>query len=81
MKIPRKLKIGGRTIKVKTAVMKEMGIADYEKGQIILKRGLNREAKEAAFIHEAMHHCNTTMPHSLLDSLSEQMYQIFKQMQ
>lgn len=81
MKIPRKLKIGGRTIKVRTKVMKDLGLADYERGYIWLKRGMTREAKEAVFIHEAAHHCNSTISHNVLDSLSEQLYQVFKQMQ
>lgn len=81
MRIPRKLQIGGRTIRVRHKVMKDLGMADYEHGTIWLKRGMNREAKEAVFIHEAAHHCNSTISHSVLDSLSEQLYQVFKQMQ
>ncbi len=78
MKIPRSLKIGGRKIKVRFAVMEHAGEADYEKGTITLKKGMTREAKEATFIHEMLHHMNTTLPHSTIDSLSEQIYQVFK---
>lgn len=78
MKIPRKIKIGGRTIKVKYEVMKSLGEARFEKNEIVLKKGMTREAQEATFIHEILHHMNSTMSHALLDSLAEQIYQVFK---
>lgn len=79
MRIPRTLKIGGRNIKVRTKVMEDLGLADFEKGVIYLKRGLNREAKEATFLHEWLHHANSTLPHTTIDSLAEQLHQLMKQ--
>lgn len=58
--------------------MEDLGLADYEKGLILIKRGMKRSAQEATFIHELFHHMNTTAGHALLDSLAEQTYQAFR---
>jgi hypothetical protein len=78
MKIPRTVLVGGRRIKVRFVEMKDLGIADYANGEIHIKKGMKRSAQEAVFIHELLHFCNTTMSHALLDSLAEQIYQVFK---
>ena len=56
--------------------MEDLGVADYERGEIWLKKGMSREAKEATLIHEMMHFCNTTINHTTLDSLAEQLYHV-----
>ena len=78
MKIPKQLTIGGRKIRVKFVDMDNVGEADYENGLILIKKGMKRSAQESTFIHEVFHHMNTTMSHSLLDSLAEQTYQVFR---
>lgn len=78
MRIPRKIRLGGRTIKVRFAQMEHYGEASYDKGEIVLKKGMPRDAKEATFFHECFHHMNTTVSHSTLDSLAEQTYQMLK---
>jgi hypothetical protein len=78
MKIPRVVTIGGRRIKVKFVEMKDLGIADYERGEILIKKGMKRSAQEAVFFHEIYHHMNSTLNHSVLDSLAEQTYQVLK---
>ena len=78
MRIPQRLTVGGRKIRVKYVEMKELGVADYEKGLILIKKNMKRSAQEAVFIHELFHHMNTTAPHALLDSFAEQVYHVFK---
>lgn len=58
--------------------MKPFGESDYARGVIWLRKGMPQEATEATLIHEAMHLMNTTMRHSTLDSLAEQIYQMLK---
>lgn len=78
MRIPKQVTIGGREIAVKFVDMKPVGMADYENGEILIKKGMKRSAQEAVFFHELFHHINTTMSHALLDSLAEQTYQVLK---
>ena len=78
MRIPRAITVGGRKIRVKYVDMAPVGMADYEHGEILIKKGMKRSAQEAVFFHEMFHHMNTTMSHSLLDSLAEQTYQVLK---
>jgi hypothetical protein len=78
MRIPKAITVGGRKIKVRFVDMKPVGTADYENGEILIKKGMKRSAQEAVFFHEMFHHINTTMNHALLDSLAEQTYQVLK---
>ena len=82
MKIPKKVKIGGHTIIVRQIEMVDdstcSGDAQYVSGQIRINKDLPQTRKEAVFIHEAMHHINSTLKHELLDSLAEQLYQFLK---
>ena len=78
MRIPQRISVGGRKIKVKFVDMADLGIADYENGLILIKKGMKRSAQEAVFFHELFHHMNSSMSHSLLDSLAEQTYQVLK---
>lgn len=79
MKFPKELKIGGHKF---TVVLKELekdlGCTDYTKNIITIDINLPQDQKEATLIHEIMHCMNTTLEHQLLDSLSEQMYQVLK---
>lgn len=83
MKIPKKLKIGGHDIQVRLI---EFGDADglcgntaYSKGEITINKELPQSQREATLIHEIFHVLNTTMSHDLIDSLSEQLYQVLKE--
>lgn len=80
MRIPRQLTIDGRKIKVRFVEMEKgcAGKADFENGLILIKKGMKRSAQESTFFHEAMHHCNTSMNHALLDSISGQMYSMLR---
>lgn len=78
MRIPKVLTLGGRKIKVRFVEMKDLGVADYERGEILIKKDMKRGAQEATFVHEMFHFMNTTMNHALLDSLAEQTYQVLR---
>ena len=83
MKIPKQLKIGGHVYKV---VLKkgpisdsdEQGYVDDEKGEIVLRSNVPKSHLETSLIHEILHCLNSVMNHELIDSLSEQIYQVFK---
>lgn len=86
MKIPKKIKIGAHLITVKMdPSMHEgsMGYSEYANNIICLNPKLPQSQIEATFIHEIFHFMNTTFSsnedgHRLLDSLSEQFYQVLK---
>jgi hypothetical protein len=85
MKIPKKIKIGGHTVKVDCSkeLIDEEGFWESKKGKISICSKLPQTHKEATLIHEIFHVINTTLDgdkigHSLLDSLSEQFYQVLK---
>lgn len=84
MKIPKQLKIGGHVIKIvrDLELPGENGNADTEKNQINICKNLPQSQKESTLIHEIFHFLNTTMDgdigHMLMDSLSEQFYQVLK---
>ena len=84
MRIPRKLKIGGHIYKIKVLKKWEnmdegdFGETDYEQGIIYINKSLTEGERGAAFFHEIFHVLNKTLNHTLLDSLSEQLFQVFK---
>lgn len=79
MIIPKKLKIGGHTIKIRfTSDIDDVAQADVVKNELLINKNATEERIEASVLHEAMHFMNTTMNHALLDSLSEQYYQFLK---
>ncbi len=82
MKIPSKLKIGGHIISVREVEMIDdttcSGDSSYTNGEIRLNIDLAQTQKEASLIHEIFHFLNTTLNHELLDSLSEQIYQVLR---
>lgn len=85
MKIAKVLKIGG--IKYKVIEAEEWldrngadGETFYDKriGNVIyIYSGLTQQAKEVTLIHEILHCLNSTLNHEFLDSLAEQLYQVF----
>lgn len=87
MKIPKTLKVGGHIYKV---FLKELddcsGETDMKKLSISIDKNAPQSVQEATLIHEIMAHCiNSTfagenhIAHGLMDSLSEQMYQVLSE--
>ena len=78
MKIPKKLKIGAHTYKIQ--IVKDLdkcGSTDRMKETISLADWLPKSQLEATLIHEILHAINNEMDHERLDSLAEQLYQVF----
>ena len=88
MRIPKTLKIGGHIVKIvlKSPVNNggDCGEADFDKNQIILDKKLTQSMKELTLIHEIFHflnsdfHGDSPWSHALLESLSQQFYQVLK---
>lgn len=86
MKIPKTLKIGGHTFKIdlKSDLKGELGSCDSVKNIIEIDSNAVQSQQEATLIHEIFHAINTTLDgghnfsHALLDSISEQFYQVLK---
>lgn len=85
MKIPKTLKIGGHIVNINLQELdNENGKSDFGKNSITICETLPQDQKESTLIHEIMHYMNSTLggestlSHCLLDSLSEQFYQVLK---
>ena len=86
MKIPKKLKIGGHIFKIvlekeskaKTSRGHNCGHSDRTTGIISINADLIQSEQELTLIHEIFHLINGELNETLLDSLSEQVYQVFK---
>lgn len=86
MKIPKKLKIGGHWVNVVLDEHMPEGLdAEYQSDKLLIRIDAHnpQSIKESSLIHEIMHVLNgtfdsDTLGHSLLDSLSEQLYQVLK---
>ena len=84
MNIPKKLKIGGHIYKVIFKKLEEkLGETNHAKCEIVIDNTSGKSQQEATLIHEIFHTINGTMSestlsHCLLDSLSEQFYQVLK---
>lgn len=83
MIIPNKLKIGGHIVKIVFDEIDSAGISYIEDNKIVICKKMERSQQENALIHEIFHFLNTvldadTIGHSLLDSLSNQFYQVLK---
>ena len=87
MKIPKKLKIGGHSVKVVFTDRlpdNDCGYADFENDLIKIDAKLSQSMKEITLIHEIFHwinsdfHSDGVISHSLLESLSQQFYQVLK---
>jgi len=84
MKIPKTLKIGGHTFQVEIKELDGvLGKTTWDKPKIQIDKDVPKTIQEATLIHEIFHCINTTIDgthlgHALLDSLSEQFYQVLK---
>lgn len=79
MKIPNKIVSQGLVWKVRfNDDIDPLGYTDYDKQEIVIKKSITPELKEAVFIHELFHTFNTTVNHELIDSLSMQFYSVIK---
>ena len=83
MKIPKQLKIGGHIVKI--IINQELdgknGETNWKNNEIKICKTIPQSQKEATLIHEIFHILNTTIGenpdhHALIDSLSEQIYQV-----
>jgi hypothetical protein len=80
MKIPSSLKIGAHTVKVvlEDKVENDLdGMWDSRQNCIKLHRGLPASQLEVTLIHEIIHACNMEIKHSTVESLSQQLHQVF----
>lgn len=85
MIIPKKLKIGGHLYIVKFEKEGKLSSSDSFSGMqdpndqtITLNASQRRTEQEATFFHEIFHAINANLDHVLLESLSQQIYQVFK---
>lgn len=80
MKIPKALKSQGIVWVVRyNDDIEPLGVTDYDKKEIVIRKSLPQELKEATFLHEIFHTFNTTVDHALVDSLAMQLYQTLKE--
>lgn len=77
MRIPKRLKIGAHTYTVSRGIIDKLGETDRIKQTITLDRDLRGSQLNVTFIHEVLHALNNEFEHQLLDSLAEQLYQVF----
>jgi hypothetical protein len=84
MKIPKTLKIGAHTFKVILEKPDKLAPEDFTSGliddclnEIVLDASRSRSKVEQALFHEILHALNSELDHALLDSLAEQLYQVF----
>lgn len=78
MKVPATLKIGAHRFRVKVAKLDKCGELDREKSTIFLADWLSPTQRDVTLIHEIFHAINNELDHALLDSLSEQLYQVLQ---
>lgn len=81
MEIPKQLKVGGHLFQVIIEKKSELGendlgMTDKTKNIIYISEELSESQKYSTLIHEIFHIINATLEHNLLDSLSEQLYQV-----
>ena len=77
MTIPKKLKIGAHTFKVRVVPLDKCGELDRERMTISLDDRLHESQRGATLFHEIFHGINNELDHTILDSLAEQLYQVF----
>lgn len=85
MKIPTKLKIGGHIYKVELHKEGDVcedaancGTTNRVKGVIGINASNIRTEQEQTLFHEVFHVMNASIDHALLDSLSQQIYQVLR---
>jgi hypothetical protein len=80
MKIPRKFRSSGLSWTVRyTDDIDNLGETDHDKQEILIRKSLSPEMREAVFFHEIGHTLNTTIDHPLLDSIAAQYWQVLKE--
>ena len=82
MKIPKTLKIGGHVYKVVLQGSSKLdnvniGCTSRKENEIVLDISLPQDQIEATFFHEVLHTLNNELAHPIIDSLAEQLYQVF----
>lgn len=85
MIIPKQIKIGAHLINIEVCEIPGGHDGEYcnEINTIKINQKLPPDQQEATLIHEILHACNAVIGeseifHALLDSLSEQLYQVLK---
>lgn len=91
MKIPKRVKIGGITYKVKEVDQinrlnnydsKTVGLWKIENATIYIDKHLEQQIKEKFFLHELFHaifeHCNIEQDENKVDLLSTALYMVVK---
>jgi Zn-dependent peptidase ImmA (M78 family) len=92
MKIPKKIKLAGRTItlsyKKKIDDSDCLGLCNLDKNTVILKKGLNKQTRNIVFLHELLHlifdvteYEKLSLNEKFVCRLSETLYQIIPQIQ
>lgn len=80
MRIPKKIISQGIWWNVRFSDdIDDLGQTDHDKLEIVIRNSLPDDLKEQTFFHELGHTINTTIDHSLLDSIATQYFQIIKQ--
>jgi len=84
MKIPKKIKIGGHEFKIvfkKASLVDEgnadSGSLDTDSNTIEINEKLTQSQKEVTLLHEIFHAMNTELNEVMVESLSQQLYQVF----
>lgn len=84
MNIPTKLKIGGHVYKVEIVDDSSLcdndtcGKLDRSTNTISISKTLSDSSKSVTLLHEAIHAMNGELSEEVIDSLSEQLYQLLK---
>lgn len=77
MVIPKTIKIGGHTFDVQvTPLDDKCGDVSRNKGLIRVSSGLTKSNQAVTFLHEIFHVMNGELNETIIDSFSEQMYQV-----
>lgn len=77
MQIPKIIKIGGHTLKVQLVPLDDKcGDVSRNKDLIRVSSSLTEGNQAVTFLHEIFHIMNGELNETIIDSLSEQMYQV-----
>ena len=83
MKLPKKLKIGGHIYKIvlekgnNKLEVRNYGKTMRDKNEIVLDSSLPKNQMVVTLFHEILHALNSQLNETLVDSLGEQLYQVF----
>jgi hypothetical protein len=77
MRIPSHLKIGAHDYKIIVGELEnKYGLHDASKATITIDITLPKSRQGSTLLHEVLHALNSELEHALLDSLSEQLFQV-----